>query len=116
MFAIFSGNKRYSSLLWFAVENWKIVVHYQVHFLHPQTNPPAVVQFVVACKKWIYFMQCTLLPPAKKVVHCVKALLVIVGGKTGRPRGRGSRAVDLGSVVTGMKETGFTQVRALSKR
>ena len=37
-----------------------------------------------------------------------------VGVKTGRPRGRGSRAVDLGSMVTETMETVFTQVRALS--
>jgi hypothetical protein len=36
-----------------------------------------------------------------------------VGVKTGRPRGRGSRAADLGSVVTETMETMFTQVRAL---
>jgi hypothetical protein len=36
-----------------------------------------------------------------------------VGVKIGGSRSRGSRAVDLGSMVTGTKKTVFTQVRAL---
>ena len=36
-----------------------------------------------------------------------------VGAKTGRPRGRGSRAMDHGSMVTETRETMFAQVQAL---
>ena len=43
----------------------------------------------------------------------IKTMMIVIDVKTGRPRGRGYRTVNLGSMVTETWETMFIQVRAL---